>query len=88
MGLHYGVQVRTVDASGQPWRDPLDGQPFLGSLDSVSTCRPTTSQNRTAVSSWQVARDTDGQENQMAAGLEQIRPANRDSQYSPARTEG
>ena len=96
------LQIRTMDASGQPWRvavnmksgdgsegvfwivDPLVGQPFLGSLaanssaslNSVSTSRPTASQNRTAVSSEQ------------AAGDERIRPANRDSQYSPARTKG
>jgi hypothetical protein len=50
------------------------------SLDYVSTSRPTASQNRTAVSSWRVARDTGGQENQMAAGLEGTRPVNRESQ--------
>ena len=101
-GVHSPrLQIRTVDASGQPWRvgvtmkssdrsevvfwivDPLVGQPFLGSLaetsaslNSVSTSRPTASQNRTAVFSWQ------------AAGLEQLRPAIRDSQYSSARGEG
>ncbi len=96
------LQIRTMDASGQPWRvavnmksgdgsegvfwivDPLVGQPFLGSLaanpsaslNSVGTSRPTASQDRTAVSSEQ------------AAGDEPIRPTNRDSEYSPARTKG
>jgi hypothetical protein len=58
------------------------------SLDHVSTPGPTASQNRTAVCSWQVARDTGGQENEMAAGLDGTRPANPDSQCSPAGTEG
>ena len=98
------VQIRAVDASGQPWRvgvnvqssassevvfwiaNPLVGHPVLGLLAAtpstfsptvlnsspslnVITVRPTASQNRTAVSSWQVARDTDGQKKQMALAL-------------------
>ena len=117
------VQIRAVDASGQPWRvgvnvqssassevvfwiaNPLVGHPVLGLLAAtpstfsptvvnsspslnVITVRPTASQNRTAVSSWQVARDTDGQKKQMAAGPDDTRPVNRDPQYSPARPEG
>lgn len=99
------LQIRTVDASSQPWRvavnmkssdhsevvfwivDPLGGQPFLGALTKTSAWLNSVSTSRPA-SSWQAARDTDAQENQTAAGLEQLRPADRDSQYSPARAEG
>ena len=87
------LQIRTVDASGQPWRVAVNmkssgrREVVFWIVDPLSTSRPTASQNRTAVSSWQAARDTDGQD-QVVAGVEQIRPADRDSQYSPARTEG
>ena len=54
----------------------------------VITVRRTSSQSRTTVSGWQVARDPHGQEKEMAAGPDERRPVNRDSEYSPARTKG
>ena len=80
------LQIGAVDAFGQPWRVAVNVHPNDGNevvfwiVDPLSTSRPTASQNRTAVSSWRVARDTGGQENQMAAGLEGTRPVNRESQ--------
>ena len=94
MRLHYGVLRLTIQkTTSLPSLDctlttfsptVLNSSPSLN----VVTVRPTASQNRTTVSSWQVVRDTDGQKKQMAAGRRDTRPVNRDPQYSPVRTEG
>ena len=94
MRLHYGVLRLTIQKT--TWLPSLDctlttfSPTVLNSSPSLNvvTVRPTASQNRTTVSSWQVVRDTDGQKKQMAAGPDDTRPVNRDPQYSPARPEG
>jgi hypothetical protein len=66
---------------------PTAAKPYA-SLDCVMTSKSIVSARSSAVSSRHVARDTDGPKNPMAVGFREARPANRYSQYSPARTEG
>ena len=80
-------QVLRAHSPGGAWRFSPTAAKSYASLDCVMTLKFIESPRRPAVSSWRVTRDTDGPKKPIAVGNEVAGHANRDFQYSPARTE-